>query len=75
MPSPNHISFGISLRSEHRKAFYESHKDIAWIMIFVVFLLPLFGVYINGLLGAALGMCISLVAYFFTPYLAHKLGM
>ena len=74
MTLPSDISLSDSLKSDQRKAFYEGHKDIALIMILVVFLFPLFGVYINGLLGAALGMVISIAAYFLTPYVSYKLG-
>ena len=73
MPLPSHVSFSDSLKSDQRKAFYEGHKDIALIMILVVFLFPLFGVYISGLLGAALGMMISIASYFLTPYIRSKL--
>ena len=74
MALPPDISFADSFKSAQRKAFYEGHKDIALIMILVVFLFPLFGVYISGLLGAALGMLISIIAYFLTPYVILKLG-
>jgi hypothetical protein len=74
MALPSDVSLSDSLKSDQRKAFYEGHKDIALIMILVVFLFPLFGVYINGLLGAALGMVISIAAYFLTPYVSYKLG-
>lgn len=74
MTQPSDLSLRISLKSEHRKAFYEGHKDIALVMILVVFLFPLFGVYVSGVLGAAFGMGISIVAYFLTPYVILKLG-
>jgi len=74
MALPSDVSLSDSLKSDQRKAFYEGHKDIALIMILVVFLFPLFGVYISGLLGAALGMVISIAAYFLTPYVSYKLG-
>jgi len=74
MALPPDLSFADSLKSEQRKAFYEDHKDIALVMILVVFLFPLFGVYISGFLGAALGMLISIIAYFLTPYVILKLG-
>ncbi len=73
MALPPDISFADSLKSAQRKAFYEDHKDLALGMILVVFLFPLFGVYISGLLGAALGMLISIIAYFLTPYVILKL--
>ncbi len=44
------------------------------VMILVLFLFPLFGVYISGLLGAAVGLLLSLVAYFLTPYITLKLN-
>ena len=65
---------GDSLKTDRRRAFYEGHKDIALVMVFVVFLFPLFGVYVSGLLGAALGMLISIAAYFLTPYVTLNLG-
>ena len=73
MALPSNLSLSDSLKSEQRKIFYEEHKDIALIMILVVFLFPLFGVYISGLLGATLGMIISIFAYFLTPYITCKI--
>ena len=40
MTLPSDLSFADSLKSDQRKAFYEGHKDLALIMILVVFLLP-----------------------------------
>ena len=73
MTAPSDISFRDSLKGEQRKAFYEGHKDIALIMILVVFSFPLFGVYSSGLLGAAVGLVISVLGYFLTPYVTLKL--
>lgn len=74
MTHHSNLSLGDSLKSDQRKAFYEAHKDMALVMIFVVFLFPLFGVYVSGLLGAALGMLISIAAYLLTPYVTIRLG-
>ena len=41
---------------------------------FLLFLLPFFGVYVGGLIGAAAGVMISVVCYYLTPYLVLKLG-
>ena len=67
------LSLSDSLKSKQRQAFYEGHKNIALLMILVMFLFPLFGVYISGLLGAALGMSLSIGAYFLTPYIKSAL--
>ncbi len=67
------LSFSDSLKSKQRQAFYEGHKNIALLMILVMFLFPLFGVYISGLLGAALGMGLSIAAYLLTPYVKSTL--
>lgn len=75
MTFPSDVSLSDSLKSVQRQAFYQGHKDIALVMILVVFLFPLFGVYISGLLGADLGMLLSLLAYFLTPYVTLKLGI
>ncbi|MDH5776356.1 MAG: hypothetical protein OEZ57_15745 [Nitrospirota bacterium] len=74
MAVPSNISLGNSLKSANRLAFYEGHKEIAKLMILVVFLFPLFGVYISGLLGAVVGLFLSLVAYFLTPYVILNLA-
>ena len=74
MAHPSDLSFIDSLKTAQRKVFYEAHKDIALVMVLVVFLLPIFGVYVSGLLGAALAMLISIAAYFLTPYVTLKLG-
>ena len=74
MVHPSDVSFIDSLKMDQRRAFYEAHKDIALFMVSVVFLFPIFGVYVSGLLGAALGMLISIAAYFLAPYVTIKLG-
>jgi len=73
MPFPSQLSLSDSLKSTQRQKFYEEHKDIARVMILIVFLFPIFGVYISGLLGAALGMILSIVGYLLAPYLTHLL--
>ena len=72
LPSP--FSFSDSLTPARRTAFYERHTRIAVAMILLVFLLPFFGVYVRGLIGAAAGVMISVVCYYLTPYLVVKLG-
>ncbi len=74
MTPPSKFTLSQSLKNQERQVFYESHKDLAKVMILIVFFFPLFGVYISGLLGAAIGMLISILAYFLTPYIRQKLG-
>lgn len=74
MSSPPEFTFTDLLKNEQRTAFYERHKGIALGMIIIVFLFPLAGVFFNGLAGAALGMLISVVAYYLAPYALLKLG-
>jgi hypothetical protein len=74
MALPPDLSLADSFKSDRRKAFYERHKGIALVMILIVFLLPLIGVFVSGLSGAALGMLISVLAYYLAPYALLKLG-
>lgn len=68
MSLPTEVSLTNSLKSEERKGFYEQHKPIAVVMIFVVFLFPIMGVFVRGMSGAALGLIISVLAYYLTPF-------
>ncbi len=68
------ISFADSLKRDQRRAFYEAHKDIALVMILVVFLFPIVGVNVSGLLGAVWGVVISIFVYYLMPYVTLKLG-
>ena len=63
------LSFIDSLQSHHRRTFYEHHPSIAIGMIVVVFLFPFAGIYVTGLFGAVLGVILSVVAYYVTPYI------
>lgn len=74
MAVPSPVSFSDSLTPARRTAFYERHTRIAVAMILLVFLLPFFGVYVRGLIGAAAGVMISVVCYYLTPYLVLKLN-
>lgn len=74
MAVPSPFSFSDSLTPARRTAFYERHTRIAVAMILLVFLLPFFGVYVRGLIGAAAGVMISVLCYYLTPYLVLKLN-
>ena len=67
------LSFTDSLKEHQRKGFYENHKAIAVAMILVVFLLPFVGLFITGLFGAVLGVVVSVMAYYLTPYVVLRL--
>lgn len=73
MPLPSDLSFSDSLKESQRREFYEGHKSIAVMMILVVFLLPFVGLSITGLFGAVLGVVLSVLAYYLTPYVVLKL--
>ena len=73
MSLPREGSFSNSLTSEARKGFYERNKPIAVAMILIVFLFPIVGVFVRGLSGMALGLVISVLGYFLTPYAVFKL--
>lgn len=60
------LSFSESLTPERRTAFYEGHKPIAVVMIFIVFLLPFAGLLVYGLIGAAASVLISALGYYLT---------
>ena len=62
-----------SFNSEYRRRFYEGHRSLALLMALVVFLSPFAGLYVANLFGAVLGVLISFVAYYQTPYLWLKL--
>lgn len=67
------LSFTGSLKSEPRRNFYEHHKPIAVLMILILFLLPIVGVSVMGVPGAVLGVVISVLGYYLTPYAVLKL--
>lgn len=73
MPVPHDLSFSDSLKEHQRREFYERHKPMAVVMIFIVFLLPFVGLLITGLFGAVLGVVVSVMAYYLTPYVVLKL--
>ncbi|MEX5214187.1 MAG: hypothetical protein NW703_08475 [Nitrospiraceae bacterium] len=66
-------SFITSLRTAQRREFYERHTPIAIAMILIVFLLPFVGLWIMGVLGIALAVILSALAYYLTPYVWLKL--
>ena len=74
MASGSDLSFTDSLQSDFRRIFYEGHRSIAMVMVLIVFLSPFAGLYVTGLFGAVLGMLLSVVAYYLTPYVVLSLG-
>ena len=67
------LSFTGSLKSEQRRTFYEHHKPIAVLMVLILFLFPIVGVSVIGAPGAVLGVVISVLGYYLTPYVILKL--
>jgi hypothetical protein len=67
------LSFADSLKQIPRREFYDEHKLIAVAMIVIVFLLPVAGIAVGGLMGAISGALISFAAYYLTPYVGMKL--
>ena len=61
------------VEGEERKRFYERNKPIAVLMIVIVLMLPIVGAFVRGLSGAVLGLAISVLAYYLTPYVVLKL--
>ena len=61
-------SFIEALRSDTRQAFYDQHKPIAHVMHLMVFLLPLAGVVVRGMVGGVLGLTVFLLCYYLMPY-------
>ena len=67
------LSFTSSLKNEQRKGFYERNKPLAVLMILIVLLLPIVGVVVRGLSGAVMGVAISVLGYYLTPYAVLRL--
>jgi len=67
------LSFTSSLKNEQRKGFYERNKPIAVVMILILLLLPIGGVFFRGLSGAVMGVAISVLGYYLTPYAVLRL--
>ena len=65
---PSHFSFTESLHGDQRQAFYDQHTSIAHVMHLSLFLLPLAGVLIRGLVGAVLGLTLFILCYYLLPY-------
>lgn len=63
-----------SFNSERRRRFYEGHRSLALLMILIVFLSPFAGLYVASLPGAVIGVLISFVGYYVTPYVWLKAG-
>ncbi|MGE3787487.1 MAG: hypothetical protein AB7H03_12665 [Nitrospirales bacterium] len=73
MALPPDLSLLDSLKSDSRKAFYESHKGVAMVMILILFLAPLVGVAYRGFQGAAMGLVLSVLAYYLAPWVVLNL--
>src|SRR2546430_10887 len=61
MSTPSSIFFSASLKSGQRRAFYERNKPIAVVLIVIVFVAPILGVFLNGLVGLFWGMTSSVL--------------
>jgi len=74
MPAVSECSLTESFNADFRRRFYEGHRSLALLMILIVFLSPFAGLYVASLPGAVIGVLISFVAYYVTPYLWLKIG-
>jgi hypothetical protein len=75
MNRDSELSFTDSFKSEQRRTFYEHHKPIAVLMILILFLFPIVGVFVMGAPGGLLGVVVSVLGYYLTPYVVLKLGV
>lgn len=62
------------LSAEGRRTFYEQHRAVAAVMIGVVFVAPFAGLYVAGLIGAAIAVGGSVLMYSLTPLLWRWFG-
>lgn len=60
-----------SIASEARRDFYEGHKPLAVVMIFIIFIFPIAGVFIRGVSGLLFGVVSSVLTYYLLPYAVH----
>lgn len=65
---PSSHSFIEALSSGTRQAFYDQHRPIAHVMHLMVFLLPLAGVAVRGMVGGVLALTVFLLSYYLIPY-------
>ena len=73
MAYPSELSFTDSLKADQRRHFYERNKQIAIVMIVVVFLAPFIGIFVRGLSGAVWGVILSVLGYYLAPFTVLKL--
>jgi len=74
MPDPSHLTFAEAFNGDYRRRFYEDHQSLAVLMILILLLAPFAGLYVTGLLGAMLGLILSVAAYYLAPPLWLLLG-
>ena len=65
---PSNHSFTEALTSDTRQAFYDQHTPIAHVMHMILFLLPLVGFFVRGMVGAVLGLTLFILCYYLMPY-------
>lgn len=61
------LAFTESLHSDFRRAFYDQHTSITRAMYLVMILLPLAGLWRQGLVGGVLGLTLFLLCYYLMP--------
>ena len=65
---PSNHSFTEALSRDTRQAFYDRHPPIAHVMHLMLFLLPLAGYLVRGMVGAVLGLTLFSLCYYLMPY-------
>ncbi len=65
---PSSHSFTEALTSEIRQAFYDQHAPVAHVMHLVLFLLPIAGYVMRGMVGVVLGLTLFILGYYLMPY-------
>ncbi len=65
---PSHHSFSEALSRDTRQAFYDQHTPIAHVMHLMLFLLPLAGYLVRGMVGAVMGLTLFMLCYYLMPY-------
>lgn len=69
MPSPPASPPFPALTADARRTFYAQHRAVAIVLIALVFIAPFVGLYLAGLLGAAIAVGLSALVYSLMPLL------
>lgn len=73
MTTSGMVTFKGTMGWQRRREFFEKNRRIGWLLIVIVFVSPLVGYFLSGVVGLVIGFAFSILSYVLGPSAVTKI--